>query len=327
MKLNTHSWIAYQVLCLFLISTTDALKESLTYHIVGGVPAIKDEFPFMVNVYIDNWPSCGGAVLANEWIATAGHCVNAAYIDDESNQEANVYRPLNATRLKIAVGSIAKNSPTLLPIKSIVVHPDYTPGSEMNDLALLQLYQPLAFNRSVQRVPISKSKVLPGQNVTALGWGSNESNVSAVSLLKVDFNIAPLDPCRMMNPEFTDNQGSQICAGMTPGRDTCYGDSGGPLVQQINGTISLLGITSYGGSIVSGGPSCGGDNNIAFYTHVSQYMNFLRNTTGLPDAQFGPVQSTNSTPTTDQTTSNAHLSQSFNFFSLFVIFVCSLNFL
>ncbi|ORX91887.1 trypsin-like serine protease [Basidiobolus meristosporus CBS 931.73] len=281
----------------------------------------------MANLYIDNWPSCGGAVVANDWIATAAHCVNAAYIDDQNGEEAEVYKPTNASRLSIAVGSIARDAPGLLPVKTVVVHPEYTPGSEMNDLALLQLYQPLTFNQSIQRVPVGKAKVFPGMNVTALGWGKNESNVSAVSLLKVDFNIAPLSPCAMMNSEFVDNQGPQICAGMTPGRDTCYGDSGGPLVHRVNGTINLLGITSYGGSTVSGGPSCGGENNIAFYTHVSRYMSFLQNVTGLSEDQFGPTKTNSSKTSTSPPTSNAHSQPTLSLFSLVVFLACSLSIL
>ncbi|KAK9708725.1 hypothetical protein K7432_009460 [Basidiobolus ranarum] len=320
-----RSLLQLPYLFLACISLVTALKKPPTYHIVGGDPAAQDELPFAANIYIDNWSSCGGAILTEDWIVTAAHCVNAAYLGI-SGIVSRVYEPINVTRVSISVGYLAKNAPITLPIKTVVVHPNYTPGPEMHDLALLQLHQPLIFNQSVQRIPISNADVYPGLNVTALGWGNYDEKTLAVSLHKVGLNIAPPQVCRSINPGFTDNQGFQICTGLTPGRDTCYGDSGGPLIHQVNGTARLLGVTSYGGSIIRGEPACGGDNSVGFYTRVSKHMSFLMNVTGLVDDQFEPKQAKNTTEDSKQIWTNSGIpSQYLSIVSYLIIFLCSLS--
>ena len=43
--------------------------------IVGGTAAQFGEFPFQAMVVIKGAEKCGGALLNNDWVVTAGHCV------------------------------------------------------------------------------------------------------------------------------------------------------------------------------------------------------------------------------------------------------------
>ncbi|KAK7028022.1 hypothetical protein SK128_004588, partial [Halocaridina rubra] len=47
--------------------------------IVGGVEASKGELPYQISLQIKTYPGsqhiCGGAILTEDWIVTAAHCL------------------------------------------------------------------------------------------------------------------------------------------------------------------------------------------------------------------------------------------------------------
>lgn len=65
------------VVIVFLLSYTQAFS-SFDARIVGGKKAFLGQFPYQVAVYLleaDNKTFiCGGSIIDNNWILTAGHC-------------------------------------------------------------------------------------------------------------------------------------------------------------------------------------------------------------------------------------------------------------
>lgn len=105
---------------------------------------------------------CGGAILNNQWVATAGHCV-----DD-----------LLLTQIRIRVGEYDFSS-AMEPLPHIergakkkIVHPKYNFFTYENDLALVQLDEPLDFLPHISSICLPPDGVnLLGKNGTATGWG------------------------------------------------------------------------------------------------------------------------------------------------------------
>lgn len=65
-----------------------------------------------------------------------------------------------------------------------------------------------------------------------------------------------------------------LCAGATTGgvsRDACDGDSGGPLVGVKDGRSYLLGIVSWGDSVL-----CGNKGSYGFYTKVNRFHTWVK---------------------------------------------------
>lgn len=71
---------------------------------------------------------------------------------------------------------------------------------------------------------------------------------------------------------------NMLCAGATTGgvsRDACDGDSGGPLVAESEGRWYLLGIVSWGDSVL-----CGTKGSYGFYTKVNRFHGWLKSIIG-----------------------------------------------
>ncbi|XP_065216472.1 serine proteinase stubble-like isoform X2 [Planococcus citri] len=186
---------------------------------------------------------CGGALLNENWIATAGHCV-----DD-----------LLTSQIKIRVGEYDFSSiqePYPFAERGVarkVVHPKYNFFTYEYDLAMVRLDSPLEYAPHI--VPIclpGSDDLLIGENATVTGWGRLSEGGTLPSVLQeVSVPIVSNDKCKNMflragRHEYIPD--IFMCAGFdSGGRDSCQGDSGGPLqVKGKDGRYFLAGIISWG---------------------------------------------------------------------------------
>jgi len=217
--------------------------------IVGGKNAQFGIWPWQVSVRrtsffgFSSTHRCGGALLNEQWIATAGHCV-----DD-----------LLASQIRIRVGEYDFSS-TIEPyphqergVARKVVHPNYNFFTYEYDLALVRLDAPLEFAPHVLPICLPGSDdLLIGEPATVTGWGRLSEGGTLPSVLQeVTVPIVSNDKCKNMflragRHEFIPE--IFMCAGYdNGGRDSCQGDSGGPLqVKGKDGRYFLAGIISWG---------------------------------------------------------------------------------
>ncbi|XP_050543258.1 serine proteinase stubble [Daktulosphaira vitifoliae] len=217
--------------------------------IVGGRNAAFGSWPWQVSVRrtsffgFSSTHRCGGALLNENWIATAGHCV-----DD-----------LLTSQIRIRVGEYdfsSEHEPYKFAERAVakkVVHPKYNFFTYEYDLAMVRLDSPLQYAPHI--VPIclpGSDDLLIGENATVTGWGRLSEGGTLPSVLQeVNVPIVSNDKCKSMFlragrheyiPEIF------MCAGFDDGgRDSCQGDSGGPLqVKGRDGRYFLAGIISWG---------------------------------------------------------------------------------
>ncbi|XP_052130684.1 serine proteinase stubble [Frankliniella occidentalis] len=217
--------------------------------IVGGRNAQFGGWPWQVSVRrtsffgFSSTHRCGGALLNENWIATAGHCV-----DD-----------LLTSQIRIRVGEYDFSS-VQEPLPHVeraaarkVVHPRYNYFTYEFDLALVRMDTPLVFQPHIAPLCLPASDdLLIGENATVTGWGRLSEGGTLPSVLQeVSVPIVSNDICKSMflragRHEFIPD--IFLCAGYDiGGQDSCQGDSGGPLqVRGKDGRYFLAGIISWG---------------------------------------------------------------------------------
>lgn len=227
-------------------------KPTPTPRIVGGQDTPISAIPFQVAIIFNGTNSdlnCGGSLISNQWVLTAAHCVYD--FDTDKVQSPSTYQVVaGRTQLSSFEGQIFN-------IENIIVHENYTPSTEENDLALLKLKSPV----DLEAVGASTIKILTKAEeeagaldedklVTISGWGATNSNGSggADNLQSTQVRVVPNSVANAAESYHGAVTEGMLAAGISAGgKDACSGDSGGPLTVELDdGTIRLAGIVSWG---------------------------------------------------------------------------------
>lgn len=259
------------LLVLALLSSA-LLAADRTVRIVGGTQVPDNRYPWMASIYFrvaDNrfLPGCGGSLISDRWIVSAAHCFVNGGVPADPN---NVAFLLGATDLTSDDGIFNV-------VSRIVVHPEYNPNTQENDIALLELPQPVGFE-PITLPSVANPVPIDGELATAAGWGAtSEGGPQSNQLLEVDLPIVAHNACLPFYQNSL-NQPLMLCAGGVPfgGRDSCQGDSGGPLFVTRADQVVQAGIVSFGVGCARPGIPGIYTRMIAYTDWISGFVNDLR---------------------------------------------------
>lgn len=240
--------------------------------IVGGQVTKAGEFPHMAavgwtnNSKVVDW-KCGGSLISEQFILTAGHCSSAHGISPDIVRlgDQNLVRQDDSAE------------PQEYQIASVTPHPNYRHSSNYYDIALIRLVRRVTFTRFVRPACLWQKGSINSTKAVATGWGQVQfAGGRSDDLRKVSLNIIDNSDCRQLYE--TSKQlrrgivKSQMCAGyLQGGKDTCHGDSGGPIqviTPKNQCVFHIIGITSFG-------IACAAANTAAVYTRVSSYVDWI----------------------------------------------------
>lgn len=264
--------------------------------IVGGTPVPPGKYPWMAFIrrlssdgFYD--PTCGGSLIAPDWVLTAQHCVR--------KPDNSLYAP-GDFQITLGDNDISATEPAdqVRGVAEVVPAPGFAAPS-IEDLALLRLSTPATLNARVQLIRLAADGDGPGQNVVLAGWGSDVLGGNGLNFTPLLNEIATrlvgpdeqvLNPtndpngntttCRVIaenaigtpQPSGRPLNDGDLCTAILPpdlsNKSACFGDSGSPLIIQRTPTCA-----EEVGLIVTGNPFCS-DYNI--HMRISTRLDWIR---------------------------------------------------
>lgn len=265
--------MAFKFTVAFLLVASLALVSSrATHKIVGGDEAEAHEFPYQISLQwnfndgvTEGFHFCGGSVLNENYVLTAGHC-KTSYSNDgfievvAAEHDTSVHEGSEQRRL----------------VERFSVHEGYDAiqGVAPNDIAVIRVDKPFQLNDKVKAVQLPKQLEQFEGDVTLSGWGSMSTTFTPEYpdvLRKVDLPLVPYNKCHALWDFESVLVESNVCAGPIDGsKSACSADSGGPLVKQSgDGEVTQVGVVSWGAV------PCGAPRRPTVFAGVAHYVDWI----------------------------------------------------
>merc|ERR1712018_548766 len=261
--LNTIINMILQVVAvLAFVSATSARSTNI---INGEDVDYPGKYPWQISLQMYEQHICGGSIVSETWIMTAGHCVDGAASD------MSVVAGMHDMEQRYG-------SPARYSVQKVIRHASYDngDGNTANDIAMLKV-SPISLNKNAQIIPIDKAGDFDGNSECVItGWGymiEGRYFVNPDILQETHTTIITPAECAQYWGSSNLN-GGMICLrnGKSGG---CMGDSGGPLACRNGaGPWTLVGATSWGSAQCQ-------IQMPSVYTRLSYFKDWIKATSGL----------------------------------------------
>lgn len=262
--------------------------------IFGGQEAAIGQFPHQISLRLRTLTTdfrhiCGGSIISNRFVVTAGHC----FVERFPNPE--MYRIVAGAHLNNGDDGVSYAAQRWIVHEGLHINITQTNTSIRNDIALIQTATTIVFNSLVAPIALHTGFFQGGAPAVTSGWG--RTNVSSIqnpfriyfkhavgefshysffnwqdeitNLKFLNMNTLSNPDCRIRFPPVTPqpppvHDWDTICA--FSGKDEhgiCSGDSGGPLVAENR----LIGLTSWAFGC--------GSNLPDGFTRISSYIGWI----------------------------------------------------
>ncbi|HKN93052.1 MAG TPA: serine protease [Thermoleophilaceae bacterium] len=280
-----------------VLALAPVARAGISPKIVHGADASATDFPFQALLYtaggtpVSTDPTdgadriCGGVIIDETHVITAAHCVYDVFRANQASSPGDY---------SVAVGTADLTDNTNTQVSSVSAlsfDPRYDPNTNVHDVAVLTLSDPLTPSPTVEPIDILDAgtfDLLPdGTTFTVSGWGdmtpepADGSGTPTFSntLQAVDIPLVNNDTCvnEYAAQGVTVDPTLLFCAGDGTIPDTipdsCQGDSGGPVVYDTdspNKAYKLVGL-------VDSGIGCAQQGFPGIYTRIAEddVKNFL----------------------------------------------------
>uniref|UniRef100_A0A8C5WH70 Peptidase S1 domain-containing protein n=1 Tax=Leptobrachium leishanense TaxID=445787 RepID=A0A8C5WH70_9ANUR len=225
-------------------------QQSLPNRNSSGEGAVPGEWPWHVSLSFLGKPLCGGSLISDSWIITAGHCFDGK-LTKKDPKSWTIH--LGFTRL----GGKLETSTLAMTVSRIVVHEKYTHFLRGMDVALVELSHPVELTDFVSPVCLPEKTHRFHLHRTCFSTGLQAvpdvgSTDSVMTLHKVPLTLIGWRTCNCIynsykKPELANpTRPGMLCATESDEKKgPCLGDSGGPMVCNEDGVWFLAGVISF----------------------------------------------------------------------------------
>ncbi|XP_011705966.1 PREDICTED: chymotrypsin-1-like [Wasmannia auropunctata] len=254
-----------QLACILIALAIAGVYGDEPDKLVNGIPTTIEKNPHCVSLRIKNSHFCGGSIIDEKFILTAGHCVALLVQNPSLKQQATV-----------VTGTTYLNSGGQhYEIKNVWYHDNYNPralGRGPYDLGLIELTGPIQFDEKTQPIKLPTKDVKKGDSVTIAAWGSTGFRKTMHNeLQKLNAGVMLPNECQTYHSLFMRiHQKNEFCTLIKKGVGLCNGDSGSGLYDDETGCIVGL---------VSGGRPCA-EGYPDVYTKVYPYISWINEKMG-----------------------------------------------
>ncbi|CAG0879251.1 unnamed protein product [Darwinula stevensoni] len=213
----------------------------------GGKPSEIEEWPWQAAIYDVKAQDfvCGGALIQEQWVLTAAHCVRPGIpflSDPKTDFVVHLGKHHRADTEDDEYVQIRQ-------VSHIFQHKDYSKENYDSDIALLKLAKPSVLTERVQLIclptkyDVSDENLQDGMLGWVAGWGNDGSDLQTAVLTEVQLPVISNRLCRRDTTNFTGDftatrtlTSNMFCAGHSTNtsledyRTVCPGDSGSPMV-------------------------------------------------------------------------------------------------
>ncbi|KPJ14532.1 Transmembrane protease serine 9 [Papilio machaon] len=236
--------------------------------IVGGSAVQPHQYPWLVSLMLGQKLHCGGAIITDLHILTAGHCITFGVNFRDLTVNVGMHDRLSSS---FSVFYVVKGEK----------HPNFKSNAvrDINDIAVLTLDKRLKFSDKVQPICLPKEDMEFSDIVlTVAGWGKTRQGALTSSRYLQETKVKQVDSEECTKSTiYKDNlvPEAMMCA-YNLGKDACQGDSGGPLFSTHPVTHNSK---WYQVGIVSWGIDCAMPGYPGVYTIVSKYIPWIKQQT------------------------------------------------
>ncbi|XP_031627435.1 serine protease persephone-like, partial [Contarinia nasturtii] len=205
---------------------------------------------------------CGATIISERFVLTAAYCVS--------------WKHPTVVRIGMESATHGEFMTTNFTIKEVIVHPEHSSETKVNDIALIEIAGevPLTHSISPACLHLDANDLPSNVPLTLITWGARSpySNDGSKSLRKIEVVSVPLSNCsiKVKNLNRNDLTYGQYCTyDPLESSDGCKGDGGAALQYFSNNsrTATVVGIASFGFACNLKLP--------AIYTRVAYYLDWI----------------------------------------------------
>ncbi len=218
-------------------------NQSSDSRIVSGTSVSKDEaiahstVGLVIETKSGSQATCTGTLIDSNIVLTAAHCFMTEPGDEVQMVAVafvNSFDDISATTIRGVVDAIV--NPAFMP-------QDAGKGT-WNDVALLKFqgdlpasYKPVGYLSDLSKLHVGMPAIIAGYGLTnASGNETKPEDIQMGNLLKADVKMSEIA-----------HEGGELLSDVKENpASTCQGDSGGPAYAEIDGQLTVIGITSRG---------------------------------------------------------------------------------